>query len=79
MLSLQVRTCLSDIMSVLHTKSELKILARKKNINAAMYSKVKDQRERHQLTIRLHIKNVYFHFVTDTKASVGLGVSSQLQ
>jgi hypothetical protein len=39
MLSLQVRTCLSDIMCVLYTESELEILAHKMNIRAAMYSK----------------------------------------
>jgi hypothetical protein len=36
---LQVRTCLSDLMCVLYTKSELEILAHKLNTRAAMYSK----------------------------------------
>jgi hypothetical protein len=39
MLSLQVRACLSDIMCVLYTESELEILAHKMNIRAAMYNK----------------------------------------
>ncbi len=39
MLSLQVRTCVSDIMCVLYTESELEILAHKMNIKAAIYSK----------------------------------------